>query len=74
MVGDAVAPDGHVPRPRRVRPGLSGRPADALEEHRRLLRGDHDLAETLARQLRRKTLALRALNVANFTSFDPPLK
>ena len=42
---------------------MQGRPADALEEHRGLLRAieqrDPDRAETLARQHRRKTLALR---------------
>jgi DNA-binding GntR family transcriptional regulator len=42
---------------------MPGRPADALKEHRGLLRAiekrDPDLAETLARQHRRKTLALR---------------
>ena len=42
---------------------MPGRPADALKEHRALLRAiekrDPDLAETLARQHRRKTLDLR---------------
>ena len=42
---------------------MPGRPADALKEHRALLRAiakrDPDLAETLARQHRRKTLELR---------------
>lgn len=42
---------------------LTGRPAAAVDEHRNLLRAiakrDGDLAETLARQHRRKTLALR---------------
>jgi len=42
---------------------LPGRPADALKEHRGLLRAiekrDLDLAETVARQHRRKTLTLR---------------
>jgi len=42
---------------------MQGRPADALEEHRGLLRAieqrDPDRAETLARHHRRKTLALR---------------
>src|SRR5262249_33975646 len=42
---------------------LQGRPAAAVDEHRNLLRAiekrDGDLAETLARQHRRKTLALR---------------
>jgi DNA-binding GntR family transcriptional regulator len=42
---------------------MQGRPANALKEHRGLLRAiekrDPDLAETLARQHRRKTLALR---------------
>jgi DNA-binding GntR family transcriptional regulator len=42
---------------------MPGRPADALREHRALLRAiekrDPDLAESLARQHRRKTLDLR---------------
>ena len=42
---------------------MPGRPADALKEHRALLRAiekrDPDLAETIARQHRRKTLELR---------------
>jgi DNA-binding GntR family transcriptional regulator len=42
---------------------MPGRPADALKEHRALLlaieKRDPDLAETLARQHRRKTLELR---------------
>jgi DNA-binding GntR family transcriptional regulator len=42
---------------------MQGRPAEALQEHRRLLQAiasrDPDLAETLARDHRRKTLALR---------------